>query len=114
MAQALLGLGGNVGDVRATLDKAVAQFADGADVTLLARSSDYRTPPWGVEEQPPFVNLAVAVETELSPRARPVARARGRDRATPTRGGPRPTDIARLAYDDLPPHDPGLPLPHPR
>jgi 2-amino-4-hydroxy-6-hydroxymethyldihydropteridine diphosphokinase len=119
MAQALLGLGGNVGDVRATLDKAVAQFADGADVRLRARSSDYRTPPWGVEEQPPFVNLAVAVETELSPRALltralTVERALGRDRANATRWGPRPIDIDLLAYDDLTLHEPGLTLPHPR
>ena len=69
MAYALLGLGGNVGDVRATLDAAVALFVNGAEVTLLARSSDYATPPWGVTDQPPFINLAIAVETTLSPRA---------------------------------------------
>ena len=60
MAEALLGLGGNVGDVRATLAAAVARFADGASATLIARSSDYRTPPWGVTEQPPFINCAIA------------------------------------------------------
>ena len=55
MAEALLGLGGNVGDVRATLDEAVRRFADGLDVRLIARSSDYRTPPWGVTDQPPLI-----------------------------------------------------------
>jgi 2-amino-4-hydroxy-6-hydroxymethyldihydropteridine diphosphokinase len=40
MAEALLGLGGNVGDVRTTLDEAVALFADGRDIILRARSSD--------------------------------------------------------------------------
>ena len=55
MAEALLALGGNVGDVRATLDRAVAELCDGVAVRLLARSSDYRTPPWGVKDQPPFV-----------------------------------------------------------
>ena len=119
MAQALLGLGGNVGDVRATLDEAVARFADGKDVTLIARSSDYSTPPWGVENQPPFVNLAIAVETALSPRALlaralDVERALGRDRRHAQRWGPRPVDIDLLAYDDLALDEPGLTLPHPR
>ena len=58
MAEALIALGGNVGDVRATLDRAIAHLCDGRSVRLLARSSDYRTPPWGVTDQPPFVNCA--------------------------------------------------------
>jgi 2-amino-4-hydroxy-6-hydroxymethyldihydropteridine diphosphokinase len=118
MAQALLGLGGNVGDVRATLDAAVARFADGKDVALLARSSDYQTPPWGVTDQPPFINLAILVETTLSPRALlsralNVERALGRDRSHGERWGPRPIDIDLLAYDDLTLDAPGLTLPHP-
>ena len=85
MAEALVALGGNVGNVRATLDRAVAAFCDEA-VRLLARSADYRTPPWGVEDQPAFVNLCIAVETGLTPhalldRAQAVVRALGRDRA---------------------------------
>ena len=94
MAEALLGLGGNVGDVRATLSEAIALFADGKDVKLMARSSDYRTPPWGVTDQPPFINLAIAVETRLSPRdlltrALNVERALDRDRTRERRWGPR-------------------------
>ena len=54
MAEALLGFGGNVGDVRSTLTEAVALFADGKDVTLRFASSHYLTPPWGVLEQPPL------------------------------------------------------------
>ena len=119
MAQALLGLGGNVGEVRATLDEAVALFADGREVTLIARSSDYLTPPWGVEDQPPFINLAILVETALSPRdlltrALNVERALGRDRTFAERWGPRPVDIDLLAYDDIALDEPGLTLPHPR
>jgi 2-amino-4-hydroxy-6-hydroxymethyldihydropteridine diphosphokinase len=119
MPDALLGLGGNVGDVRATLEHAVALFANGKDVVLRARSSDYRTPPWGVTDQPPFVNLAIAVETALAPRALldralDVERALGRDRARETRWGPRTLDIDLLVYDDLVSNEPGLILPHPR
>jgi 2-amino-4-hydroxy-6-hydroxymethyldihydropteridine diphosphokinase len=119
MADALLGFGGNVGDVRATLEKAVALFADGGKVTLRARSSDYATPPWGVTDQPPFINLAIRVETTLSPRALltralEVERALGRDRARETRWGPRTIDIDLIAYDDLAIDEHDLILPHPR
>ncbi len=111
--EALLGLGGNVGEVRATLDAAVALFADGAEVQLIARSSDYRTPPWGVTDQPPFINCAIAVETALPPRALldralSVERALGRDRSREERWGPRPIDIDLLAYGDLALNETGL------
>ena len=119
MADALIGLGGNVGDVRATLAQAIARFADGKDVRLTARSSDYATPPWGVTDQPPFINCAIAVETALVPqallaRALEVERALGRDRAHEQRWGPRRIDIDLLAYDDVALDEPGLTLPHPR
>ena len=119
MSEALVGLGGNVGDVRATLDRAVEAFCDGADVRLVARSSDYRTPPWGVVDQPPFVNRCIAVETALAPRALldralAVERSLGRDRSREQRWGPRPVDIDLLAYDDATIAEPGLTLPHPR
>ena len=119
MAEALVALGGNVGDARATLDRAVAMFCDGDAVTLRARSSDYRTPPWGVESQPPFINLCLAVTTALSPRhllarAQRVEQALGRNRAREQRWGPRPVDIDLLAYDDVAWDDPDLALPHPR
>jgi 2-amino-4-hydroxy-6-hydroxymethyldihydropteridine diphosphokinase len=119
MAEALLGLGGNVGDVRATLSTAIARLVDGREVTLIARSSDYRTPPWGVTDQPPFINLAIAVATTLSPQALlartlEVERTLDRDRTRERRWGPRTIDIDLLAYDDLALDEPHLTLPHPR
>jgi 2-amino-4-hydroxy-6-hydroxymethyldihydropteridine diphosphokinase len=119
MAEALLALGGNVGDVRATLDRAVAMLCDGRKVRLVARSSDYRTPPWGVTDQPAFINLGLVVETALSPRAL-LARALeieamlGRNRAKESRWGPRTVDIDLIAYDDIGIDEPDLTLPHPR
>jgi 2-amino-4-hydroxy-6-hydroxymethyldihydropteridine diphosphokinase len=119
MTEALLALGGNVGDSRAILDRAVALLCDGKDVRLIRRSSDYRTPPWGVENQPPFVNLCIAVETTLTPqallaRAQQVEKTLGRDRANETRWGPRSADIDIIAYDDLTLAENNLTLPHPR
>ena len=105
--------------MREILDRAVTAFCDGKEVRLLARSSDYRTPPWGVEDQPPFVNLAIAIETDLTPhallaRAQAVEHALGRERAKERRWGPRPVDIDLIAYDDLALNTPDLTLPHPR
>jgi len=118
-AEALLALGGNVGDVRATFDRAVQMLCADEAVRLLARSSDYRTPPWGVTDQPPFINAVIAVATSLGPRnlfTRTVAieRALGRERDKERRWGPRTIDIDVLAYDDIVMHDPDLILPHPR
>ena len=114
-----MGLGGNVGDSRATLDRAVAMLNDGRDIKVLARSSDYQTPPWGVESQAPFVNLCLAVETTLAPRQllsriHEVEQSLGRDRARETRWGPRTCDIDILSYGNTALNEPDLTLPHPR
>jgi 2-amino-4-hydroxy-6-hydroxymethyldihydropteridine diphosphokinase len=119
MADALIALGGNLGDVRATLDLATNMLCDGTTVRLVARSSDYRTPPWGVTDQPAFINACIAVETTLAPhallsRGREVETALGRDRSIEKRWGPRTIDIDLIAYDDLSIADAELELPHPR
>ena len=118
MAEAFIALGGNLGDVRTTFEQAIAKLCDGDAVRLLARSSDYQTPPWGVTDQPPFVNAAIAVSTSLSPhellaRTKAIERALGRDPARERHWGPRPIDLDILAYDDAALHDPDLTLPHP-
>jgi 2-amino-4-hydroxy-6-hydroxymethyldihydropteridine diphosphokinase len=119
MVEALLGFGGNLGDVQSTLDQAVAVFCDGHDVRLVARSSDFRTAPWGVTDQPPFVNLALAVDTTLTPRALLDRALRveamfGRDRTREQRWGPRVLDIDIIVFDGLELNEAGLTLPHPR
>src|SRR5215467_202624 len=119
MVEALLALGGNVGNSRAILDRAIDLLCDGKDVRLTARSSDYRTPPWGFKYQPHFINLASAVETTLGPhellaRAQEIELQLGRDRTHEKRNGPRTADIDIIAYDDLTLDEPNLTLPHPR
>jgi 2-amino-4-hydroxy-6-hydroxymethyldihydropteridine diphosphokinase len=118
LAEAFIALGGNVGDVRATFDSAIAILCDGPEMRLTARSSDYRTPPWGVTDQPSFINAVIAVSTTLAPhmlltRAQACERALGRDRAQEQHWGPRTIDLDLLAYDDLALKDPTLTLPHP-
>jgi 2-amino-4-hydroxy-6-hydroxymethyldihydropteridine diphosphokinase len=122
MAEAVIALGGNVGGeavVRDRLERAIAALCDGIDVTLQGRSSDYRTPSWGVTDQPPFVNCVIVATTELSPpdlleRAQSVEGQFGRDRAHEKHWGPRTLDIDLIAYDEVVRSTPLLTLPHPR
>jgi 2-amino-4-hydroxy-6-hydroxymethyldihydropteridine diphosphokinase len=119
VAEAFLALGGNLGSVRDTFRRAVALLCDDGRVRLMARSSDYATPPWGVEDQPEFVNQCIRVETVLTPpellaRAQSIERTFGRTRKSEQRYGPRTLDIDILAYDDFVLSTPGLILPHPR
>lgn len=86
-------------------------------IRLLARSSLYRTPPWGPVPQPEFVNACAVVRTDLSARdlllaAQDVERALGR--VPGERWGPRALDIDLLDYDGIALQEPGLTLPHPR
>jgi 2-amino-4-hydroxy-6-hydroxymethyldihydropteridine diphosphokinase len=118
MPEAFIALGGNLGDVRTTFEQAIAKLCDGVALRLLARSSDYRTPPWGVTDQPPFINAAIAVSTSLSPhellaRAKATERALGRDSTRERHWGPRLIDLDILAYDDIALRGPDLTLPHP-
>ncbi len=119
MASALIALGGNVGDVRATFEEAIADICTMAEATLVARSSDYATPPWGEEDQARFVNACIEIATALDPHAllavlQTIERKFGRDRTKERRWGPRTLDLDIIAYDDLSLRDPELTLPHPR
>jgi 2-amino-4-hydroxy-6-hydroxymethyldihydropteridine diphosphokinase len=119
MASALIALGGNVGDVRATFKKAIAHICGMTQAALLARSSDYATPPWGDEQQARFINACVEIETDLDPHALLFALQRieqrfGRDRQKERRWGPRTLDLDLIAYDDVSLQTPELTLPHPR
>ena len=119
MSDVLIALGGNVGDVRATFEKAIASICGMAQAALLARSSDYATPPWGDEQQPRFINACIEIETSLDPHAllftlQKVEKKFDRDRASEIRWGPRTLDLDLIAYDDVSIQKPELTLPHPR
>ena len=119
MADVLIGLGGNVGDVRATFSRAIPLIVARASGTLLARSFHYETPPWGDTAQPPFINACIRLSTALEPHAllailHEVEAKFGRDRGKERRWGPRPLDLDLLAYDDLAIASDDLTLPHPR
>ncbi len=115
MSEALIGLGGNLGDVPATLERALAALEAGG-ARISARSSNWKTPPWGKTDQPAFVNACVLVETALGPRALldlclAVETALGRRREV--KWGPRAIDLDVLDHDGQRIDEPGLTLPHP-
>jgi len=119
MADVLIALGGNVGDVRATFQKAIANICGMTQGVLKARSSDYSTPPGGDEQQAPFINACIEIETALDPNAllftlHKIENRFGRDRARERRWGPRTLDLDLIAYDDVAMQKPELTLPHPR
>ena len=111
--RAFLGLGSNLGDRRAQLRAAVAALPD-----VVAVSPVYETDPvGGPPDQPRYLNVVVALETERTPRellevARKLEEAAGRVRTEPN--GPRTLDVDVLLVGDLTVREPDLVVPHPR
>ncbi|MEZ4553429.1 MAG: 2-amino-4-hydroxy-6-hydroxymethyldihydropteridine diphosphokinase [Dehalococcoidia bacterium] len=110
-----LALGGNLGDRIAHL-RAALDALDAAGVTVEGVSSVYETPPWGIEDQPRFVNIAVEARTALDAHAllrlcKRIEAERGRDFST-VRNGPRPVDIDILLIEGEVIDDPDLIVPH--
>jgi 2-amino-4-hydroxy-6-hydroxymethyldihydropteridine diphosphokinase len=110
-----LALGSNLGDREDHLSRAREELA-ARGARILRESSVRETEPFGVTEQPRFLNQVLEVDWAGSPRelleaAKEVEEAVGR---TPTyRWGPREIDIDILLFGDLVVDEPGLTIPHP-
>jgi 2-amino-4-hydroxy-6-hydroxymethyldihydropteridine diphosphokinase len=110
--RAFLGLGSNLGDRLAHLQRAVAGLPD-----VVAVSPVYETEPVGGPPQGAYLNAVVELDTERPPRelfvlARGVEEGAGRTRDE--RFGPRTLDVDLLLIGDLTVDDPDLVVPHPR
>lgn len=117
MIAAYVALGGNLGDPRQQLLEAMDALAHLPGTRVLRRSRLYRTPPWGVQEQPPFLNAAVVLDTDLAPHdlldaLLAIEQRAGRVRVE--RNGPRTLDLDLLHMDGVQLDDERLTLPHPR
>lgn len=115
-----VGLGSNLGDSVRTLQAALEALDRLPGIRVVRASRFYRTPAWGLESQPDFVNAVALVETSLSARALLEAmlqleREAGRERREDgsDRWGPRTLDLDLLLYGDAVIDQPGLRLPHP-
>src|SRR3954452_24601270 len=105
MTRSFVGLGANLEQPRAQIERAVELLAAEEGVELVAVSTLRETDPVGYEEQPRFLNGVVELATELSPRellARLLAieTRLGRVRAQGPRFGPRTIDLDLLLYDE--------------
>ena len=111
-----LGLGSNLGRREENIGAALNRIARLPETIVLQCSRLIETPPWGVEEQPPFLNGVAEIQTDLEPQAllaavKQVERDLGR---VPTfRWGPRLIDIDILLYGQRRVETPELTLPHP-
>jgi 2-amino-4-hydroxy-6-hydroxymethyldihydropteridine diphosphokinase len=115
---AYVGLGSNLGDRSATLHSAVELLGAEPGMQIVAVSSFRETEPWGLADQPRFLNGACAIETDLDPhellsRLHAIELSLGRRRDGP-RFGPRTLDLDLLLYGSETVDDPDLAVPHPR
>ena len=113
--EVFIALGTNLGDCAANLRKAIEQLSE--QVSISAVSSLYETPPWGVTEQPYFLNQVVRVATALPPLElltflKQIEQEMGR--VETIRFGPRVIDLDILLYEDWQVNLPQLEIPHPR
>jgi 2-amino-4-hydroxy-6-hydroxymethyldihydropteridine diphosphokinase len=114
---ACIGIGSNIGDREHYLQEAVHFLDNAPGVEVVSCSSIYETEPVGYTEQPPFLNMAVAVETSLAPVQllhilQEAEQSLGRTREI--RWGPRTIDLDLLLMDDVVMNTADLTVPHPR
>lgn len=115
MIKAAIGLGANIGDAIANIEEAIVRLSRLGK--LAARSSLYRTKPWGYEDQPDFINAAAIIEVDCPPQellAKTQAIEKELGRVETFTWGPRVIDIDILTYCDLNVDEPNLVIPHPR
>jgi 2-amino-4-hydroxy-6-hydroxymethyldihydropteridine diphosphokinase len=114
---AFLGLGSNLGDRLATLQRAIDLLAAEPGISVRRTSRVWETDPVGGLEQPDFLNVVAQIDTALEPHdlletVNRIEAALGRTRDI--RWGPRTIDIDILLIDGLTIHDERLTVPHPR
>ena len=117
-----LGLGSNLGDRNANLERSIALIQERVG-EVVRRSSFIETEPWGFESENKFLNAVILCETELTPRqllkaTQKIERELGRKKKSASSHishlyKDRPIDIDILLYDDLTIDEPDLKIPHP-
>lgn len=115
--KAWLGLGGNIGDVKEALKQALGLLNKHPAIDVTKVSRLYKTPPWGVEDQPWFLNCCAEIETTLAPEdllevCQQAEREGKRERIV--RWGPRTIDVDIVAFEGIDQVEQRLTIPHPR
>lgn len=116
---AYFGLGSNLGDRLGYLARACEMMYNAPGLARHAVSGIYETEPWGLVDQPAFLNCVVRAFTDLDPDdllalVRRIEGALGRRRPVDVRWGPRTVDVDILMVGDLAVNRLDLTIPHPR
>ena len=114
---AYVGLGSNLHDPRAQVQRGFEALSTVPKTLLIARSSLYRTPPLGPPDQPDFINAVAGLLTRLDPdellrELKDREQQLGREPAA-VRWGPRIIDFDLLVYGDRRIDAAQLRIPHP-
>ena len=110
-----LGFGTNLGDRKKNLDRAIISLDSRPDLTILRTSGIYETEPWGMTDQPNFLNMVAEIATsislgELLERVKKLEQDMGREDGP--RFGPRLIDVDILMLEDQVVNQPDLQIPH--
>ena len=110
-----LGFGTNLGDREKNLDRAIISLDSRPDLAVLRTSKIYETEPWGMTDQPNFLNMVAEIATsislgELLERVKKLEQDMGREDGP--RFGPRLIDVDILLLEDQMVDQPDLRIPH--
>ena len=110
-----LGFGTNLGDRKKNLERAIISLDSRPDLTILRTSGIYETEPWGMTDQPNFLNMVAEIATsislgELLERVKKLEQDMGREDGP--RFGPRLIDVDILMLEDQVVNQPDLQIPH--
>ncbi len=110
-----LGFGANLGDRKKNLAQAINALNSRPDLAVLRTSGIYETEPWGLTDQPKFLNMVAEIATSISPgelleRVKKLEKDMGREDGP--RLGPRLIDIDILLLEDQVVDEPELIIPH--
>ena len=114
---AYLALGSNLENPFSQVKQAVSTIAAHQDMALVTVSSAYKTPPWGITDQPDFINAMVSITTTLSPTQllQACKKIESDQRRVKTfRWGPRIIDVDIIHIEGVSLNSEELTIPHPR
>lgn len=116
MTRVYLAIGSNLASPLDQVNAAIAALGDIPQTAVVAVSSFYRTPPLGPQDQPDYLNAAVALDTDLEPDAlldntQRIELEQGRTRKA-ERWGPRTLDLDIMLFGELTLNSERLTVPH--
>lgn len=115
MSKVYIGIGSNKGDRIGFLHHAITELESDIGITILDLSSVYETKPYGVEDQPNYLNAVILIETDYTPievyhKVKTIEKIVGRTKSE--RWGEREIDLDIILYDSMIYKDDLIEIPH--